>query len=246
MFETILFDGTDIKTPGVVSIEVWKGALGTAPLRGDDKFVPLKDGEAYVEKAFAPFILNLGLVLTTGSQTLFNDAYRTLRRLAKPDGTVTLTRNMSYSTGNEQVTALARYSGGLEVEPINIVDGRVVLAMKVLSGLWYGPSTTIGAGTSSIAGDVRTRRMTVTVSAGIGPTVTNSTNGYAFTISGDTTTPVVVDVLNMTASSGGTDCSSRLSWATATKTWPMQLQAGSNTLTISSGTLSVAYQGAYL
>lgn len=243
MWDTLLIDGTDVKVAGVRQIRVWSGISDVASLRGGNALIPLADGETWVEKPFDTYTLPLDLVLLGSGRQAFNDARRTLLRLVKPGRTVTLSRRVGYGTGNETHTALAEYATGLNPSMTGLDVGQLLLEMRILGGLWYGAAVTIGAGASTITGDVRTRRMTATVSAGMDPTVTNTTNGYAFTVSGDTTTPVEVDVEAMTASDSGGDCSDRLSW---TRTWPMQLEAGSNTLTISSGTLSVEYQPAYL
>lgn len=246
MYDTFLIDGTDLRSLGVRYIETWDGFLDNAPLRGGNPIIPFADGEARVDKPFEAYTMGMTLVLLGAGRQAFNDAHRALKRLVKPGQTVTLSRLIAYATGNETHTTTAEYLSGLGPSMTGLDVGRLTVNMRILDGLWYGPAVTIGAGTSSITGDVRTRRALITVSAGTDPTVTNSTNSYAFTVSGSTATPVVVDVENMSASTGGVDCSDRLTWAAGAKTWPMQLDPGSNTLTISSGTLSVAYQPAYL
>jgi hypothetical protein len=246
MYETLLFDGTDIKTAGVQSIEVWDGVLSTPSVRGDDEHVPLMDGDLYVDKPFDAHQIGIGLVLSAGSKTLFNDTFRTLRRLVKVDGTVTLTRRLSYTAGNEEHTCTARYVSGLDPTLSSAMAvGRLVLVMKNLGGLWYGPAVTIGTGASTVTGDVRTRKLTVTFTGGTNPTLTNTTTGEALTWTGAVGgTPVVVDVGNLSASQGGTDVSAGLSW---TKTFPLTLRAGSNTLSLAGGgSVSVAYSPAYL
>lgn len=243
MYDTILVDGTDIKSGVARQITVWDDLFETAPLRGDFPVVPFADGEANVDQSFDAYTLGIGLTLLASDRQGFNDARRTLTRLVKPGKTVTLSRLVAYGTGNETHTTVAKYQSGLGPVGMTGQDtGRLVVNMRILDGLWFGSAVTIAAGTHTILGDVRTRRMLVTVSAGTAPVVTNTTNGSSFTVSGSTGTPVVVDVENMSASDSGGDCSERLSWS---GTWPLQLEAGSNTLTISSGTLSVAYQPAY-
>lgn len=243
MYETILFDGTDIKTAGVRSIQVWDGVLLTTALRGADLLIPGADGEHSIPRPFGAGVLNLGLVLTTDTNAGFNDAYRALRRLAKVDGTVTLTRRLSFGTGNEEHTAVAKYAGGLEPTMVKMIGGSLTLSMKILGGLWYGPAVTIGAGTSTVAGDVRTRRMTVTFTGGTNPTLTNTTTGDVLTYTGSPTS-AVVNVESMSAADGGTDVSGLIGWTP--NTYPMTLAAGSNTLVLTGGgSVSVAYQPAY-
>jgi hypothetical protein len=245
MYETVLFDGTDIKSAGVREIKVWEGALLTTSLRGDDLIIEDADGMVAVqERPFDSIEMQLGLVLLGTTHADFNDATRALRRLVKADGTVTLTRRLAYGTGNEQHTALARYAGGLEPHLIDMAAGHVDLRMRLLDGLWFGPSTTI-TGTATVAGDVRTRRMTVTFTGGTNPTLTNSTTGDVLTWTGAVGgTPVVVDVEAMSATRGVSNVSGALSW---TRTYPMTLAAGSNTLGITGGgTVSIAYRPAFL
>lgn len=248
MYETLLFDGTDIKVAGVQSIEVWDGMLSTPSPRGDDEHIPWADGDVYVEKPFEAHPIGIGLVLTTGSRTLFNDAFRTLRRLAKVDSTVVLTRRLSYTAGSEEHTCTARYLSGLDPTLSSaMADGRLALVMKNLDGLWYGAAVTIGTGTSTVLGDVRTRKLTVTFTGGSNPALTNSTTGDTLTWTGTVGgTPVVVDVANMTATRGAVDVSNGLSWAVG-RVFPMTLKAGSNSLSLSGGgSVSVAYSPAYL
>jgi hypothetical protein len=244
-WETVLIDGVDIFTVAQ-NIQVWEGIHDVAAQRGDP--IPIPGADGAVDPGELPFgvgVLPLGLQLRGSSLTGFNDAHRALKRMCKVGRQVTLSRRLSYTTGNETHTAAGRYLSGLAPTLFTPALGKVLLSFSILDGKWHGPAVTIGAGTSSITGDVRTRRMLVTVSAGTSPVVTNTTNGSTFTISGSTSTPVVVDVEALSASASGVDCSGRLSWNTGSFDYPLQLEPGSNTLTISSGTLSVAYQPAY-
>jgi hypothetical protein len=214
-------------------------------LRGSLIEFPTKDGSTDADQPFGSSVLGIGLMVQGGSSevTGFNDQYRTLKRLCKPGRTVTLTKELSYTTGNESYTQTAKLRS-LSPQQQSPADYKVLVEFTLLDGLWFGSAVTIGAGTSTVTGDVRTRRMTVTISGGSSPkTVTNSTNGWALTYTGSTATAVVIDVENMTATQGASDVSGNLSW---TRDFPMQLEAGSNTLAISSGTLSIAYQPAFL
>lgn len=243
MTDTIKVDGTDVQTAARI-LQVWEDVHSTPDLRGSLIEFPTRDGSINVDQPFSSKILGIGLLVRGGAPdvTGFNDQYRTLRRLCKPGRTVTLTKELSYSTGNEVYTQLAKLRS-LSPKQETPADYRVLVEFTLLDGLWFGSAVVIAAGTSTVTGDVRTRRMTITLSAGTNPTVTNSTNGYALTYTGSTATAVVIDVENMTATQGASDVSGNLTW---TKDFPMQLEAGSNTLAISSGTLSVSYQPAFL
>lgn len=244
MSQTVLFDGTDIRAAGVRYLEFWDGLYAVGDPRGDDVTVPGVDGDDFVEKSIQAYSLPLDLVLATTGQTEFNDARRALIRLAKPDSTVVLTRQIPYTSGTETHSALARYESGLAPKMVGAGAGRLLLTMKILDGVWHGSPVTIGTGASTIAGDVRTRRVTVTFTGGTNPVLTNSSTGETLSWTGAVGgTPVVVDVEAQTATRGGVDVSGALSWSGE---YPMTLRAGAQTLALAGGgSVAVAYQPAY-
>lgn len=247
MYETVLFDGVDVKLPGVRTIEVWDGVLSTPSLRGGDLVIPGRDGEIAVDdRPFDAHPFGIGLTLTSTSRTVFNDVFRALRRMCKVDSTVTLTRRLSYTTGDEEHTCLARYASGLDPTlTAAMADGRLAVVMRNLDGLWHGPAQSIADGVSVVEGDVRTRRMVVTFTGGLDPTLTNTTTGDVLSWDGSPGAGgVEVDVAQMTAVQGGLDVSDGLSWS---RTFPLTLRAGANTLVLTGGgAVTVDYQPAYL
>ena len=245
---TVLLDGTDIRSAGVRLLRGWEGALAVPDLRGDDVTVPDTDGDTWVgERPFNAFQVNLPIGLQGGGQAGFNDARRALIRLVKPDGLVTATRRLPFGAGTEDHTASARYVSGLDPTAMfAMVDGELTLALKILTGLWYGPSVTISStGSVTVLGDVRTRRMTITLTGGTNPTLTNTTTGDSLTWTGTVGgTPIVISNETITATQGGTNVSGLLSH---TRTYPMTFAAGANTLALTGGgSFSVAYYPAYL
>jgi hypothetical protein len=242
MYETVLFDGVDIKSTGVRLLRAWESVLDTAPLRGEDLVVVDSDGESPVdERSFEAYNLNLALTLRGATDAAWNDAHRALALMCKIGSTVTLTRRKAYSSGNEEHTAVARYVSGLGPQQMYaMVDADLTLVMRVLSGVWYGSTVTIGTGTTTILGTARTRRITITFTGGTNPTLTNSTTGDSVTWTGAVGgTPVVVTNETLTAMQGATNVSGALSH---TRTFPMTLQPGANTLVLTGGgSVSVAY-----
>lgn len=239
-----LIDGVDLEVAGTRLMQVIEGAHVMAEMRGDLITYPGKDGQVFVDRPFDSCVVSFGLAVVGPTRSGFNDALQTLRRLIKPGRTVTMSRVLQYSGGPGTHTCLATYAGGLE--PVQVSPGtfRMVLRMLNLDGLWYGSTGTFTAGAGiTVLGDVRTRRMTITLSGGTNPTLTNSTNGWALTYTGSTSTSVVIDVENMTATQGASDVSGNLSF---TKDWPMQLEAGSNSFVCSSGSASITYYPAFL
>lgn len=244
MTDTILVDGVDVASAARI-VKVWEGVHVGAEQRGELLTYPGRDGQVDVDQPFDATVLSLGLIVRGGSGevTGFNDQYRTLRRLCKPGKTVTLTKQLSYSTGNEEYTATGKL---LRITPgqLTPADYRAVVEFLNLDGLWYGAPTAIGTGAVTVAGDVRTQRMTITLTgAGSSKTLTNTTNGWSLTYAGTTASSVVIDVEAMTATQGGVDKSSLLSW---TKGMPMRLEPGANTLTISAGAAAISYRPAFL
>jgi hypothetical protein len=248
MYETLLFDGVDVKVPGVRSIEVWDGALATPRLRGGDLRLPGRDGEKPVDDLpFEADEVGVGLTLDGTDRTVFNDVFRALRRMVNVDGTVTLTRRLSYTTGDEEHTCLARYMSGLNPALTAAMTAtRLALVMKNLWGLWYGPQVIIADGTHTVLGDARTRWMTVTFSGGVNPELTNTTTGDVLGWTGSPGgSDVVVDVSELTATRAGVDVSAAMSWQP--RTFPMTLRPGPNTLVLTGGgAVSIAYWPAFL
>jgi hypothetical protein len=245
---TVLIDGTDIRSAGVRLLRGWEEALAVPDLRGDDITVSDSDGDTWVdERPFSAFTFNLPLALRGSSQATFNDARRALARLVKPDGTITLTRRLPFTGGDEDHTATGRYVGGLQPSQMYaMIDGDFTLSLKNLSGLWYGPSATVSAtGAVTVLGDVRTRRMVITLTGGTNPTLTNTTTGDSLTWTGTVGgTPIVIDNQTITALQGATNVTGALSHS---RTYPMTLKAGSNTLALTGGgSFSIAYYPAYL
>lgn len=246
--DTILIDGTDLATTGRI-VQQWEGVHTTPASRGSGQTLDGRDGVLDdTDRPFEPGILSLGLMLRGSSDvTGFNDAYRTLKRLVKPGSKVTLTRRLSFTTGNEDHTAQARYVSGLEPTMVTPADGKMVLIFSILDGLWYGPAATFTVASSgmephSLAGDVRTRRMTITLS-GSGTSTNLVGPAGSLHYEGSKSTPVIIDVEAMTATQGGVDVSANLTWTGA---FPFTLQAGYQLLLLSTGSASITYQPAYL
>jgi hypothetical protein len=245
-----LVDGTDLAASGVTLTHdgsgLWSGLtedVGTEIYTGTD-------GGLILGGSYRPFQHS---TMYDVSGTSFSDVWskiRAFRRRCKPGRSVTLTRQMPDPDGtdaNVSMTATARRLTD-RISWIGESAAVVDVDWMIVDGVWHGASTTISsaAGTQSILGDTRTRRMTVTLPTGAARTVTNTTNGYAFTFS--TGTPsggTIVDVEARTATNitSGVDVSQYLSW---TKAAPMQLEPGSNVFTVSAGTASISYQPAYL
>lgn len=259
----LFVDGTNLATV-VTAVQVIDGLYAAASSRGDDLTIPGLDGELWTDKPYGSGSIDIGLVLAAPSTTLFNDQYRTLKRLIRPGKKLQLTRQLTYSTGTESHVADATYTSGLGPTVSLMKFGKTTLSLKILSGLWYNPNTFsfsfTNAGTTfnETHGETRTNKISMIMAPN--STVTNVTTGHTVSLliddvfldpdtgypSGiDGTSPVTVDVINMTATQGSADVSAALSWNLK---YPMQLDPGNNVFTYdtAASTVSVTYYPAYL
>lgn len=248
MTNTILVDGTDLQTTARI-MKQWEGVHDTAPQRGQLLTYPGLDGETNVDQPFGPTILGLGLLLRGGSTqvTGFNDQYRTLRRLCKPGRTVTLTKTLNYTGGDESVTATAKLRS-MTPSQLTPADYLVAVEFSILSGVWYGSAVTasLSNGSNSVTGqgDTRTHRMTITLTGGTSPNLLNGVGGHSVHFSGSMGSPVVIDVEAGTAMQGATDVSQYLTWS---KTQLFRINAGVQTIVLSGGgSASISYSPAFL
>lgn len=237
-WETLLVDGVDVTTIGARVIRSWDDMLTSPRDRGDPLILPGRDGAQDTQRAFDPVVATVGLQLRSDSiLTGLNDMLRALRGICKPGQLVTLTRRLSYSSGNETHTAPGRYLSGLTPTLVTPKVARLDVSFTVLSGLWYGAAVTITPGTRTIAGEVRTRRMTLDL-PGAG-TLTNSTLGVSVTV----TAAAVLDVDAETSTGSVLDVASS---GDPLDAW-FALAPGSNVITWSgSGVPDIDYQPAYL
>lgn len=250
LYDTWLLDGTDIKSLAGVRIadERYEAPYAAASFRGDSPRFPGVDGEEDVDLPLDSMIVPLSVWVDSETQEQQNDRFRALRRACKPRRLITLTRRMELTAGNEDHTAAAKLEH-ISVDRMGPTLLRAVLEFKVKAGCFYGASTNIPAlsGATTILGDARTEKMTITLAAGGSVVeVSNSTNGYEVTYTG--TVPaggVVIDVEARTATgiTGSVDLSRYLVW---NKRAPFRLEPGSNTLTDDGGTATIDYQPAYL
>lgn len=244
-----LVDGVDLVASGIELTHdgagLWSGLTEDV---GIDTF-PGSDGGAVVGGAFHPFMHSTMYTVRRASDEAVWAAVVALRRRCKPGRTVTLTRRMPDPEGSAANTDQTTTARRVTDRPIWLAKTGATLDIDWwVTDPWHGASTNIasGAGTHTILGDTRTRRMTLTLAAGAARTISNTTNGYYVQFL--TTVPsggVLIDVEARTATAitGGADLSAYLQWG---KTHPFQLEAGSNVLATDAASFSVDYQPAYL
>lgn len=243
-------DGTDLAVAGVQLL--WEGSLFDAYEDTFDEVSYPGFDQSDASEGFARPTTWSVRYRVTGSD--LDDTWakiRALRRRTKPGKKVQLTRYMVGGESNTLVSLLTygRRIGDTIAWPDENDQQAIVATDFRLLGFWYPSAATSissAAGTQSIAGDRPTRKMTATLSAGAAnPVVTNSTNGYTFRYVGTVPTggvAVDIEARRATKVSDSSDVSSALKWSKAA---PFQLDAGSNTITVSAGTCALSYYPAY-
>lgn len=212
------------------------------------------DGGTIAGGIFKPFTHSMLYVVEAADALSVWAGIRALRRRCKPGRTVTLTRRSpdpEGADGNVDLTTTGRRQGAPRVTWLGKnTKAQVDLDWLITGGPWIGDAVTVAdaSGTHAIKGDLRTRKIIATLSAGaVDPVVTNTTpgNGYSFRYIGIIPAGgVEVDVMTRRATglTGAVDLSLNLRWSKAA---PFQLDPGDNVITVSSGTCALSYYPAY-
>jgi hypothetical protein len=247
MSGTLLFSGTDLATLVDVVEDLSDFWSGSDP-RGELPTYAGTSGAVAVRRPTDAKVRS-GQVSITDEATLAatEDRVATFKAALKPGQAQTVTRRKVTGTGNLDTTQTGIVRPAIEERWLSETTCTLIFAVETLDGPWYGPSESIAAaGTVTVKGDVSTRSITATLAAGAAdPVVTNTTNGYTFRFVGTVPTGgVTVDVKARKATkvSDSSDVSSSLKWS---KDGPFQLDPGSQTITVSAGTVSFTYLPAY-
>jgi hypothetical protein len=244
---TLLFSGTDLASLCDV-VEDLSDFWATSDPRGDLPVYNGVPGATATRRPIAEKVRTAQVSMTDGATlAATEDKIATLKAGLRLNRSQTVTRRKIVGAGNLDTTQTAIVRSA-EERWLNETTCTLLIAVETIDGPWFGASESIAAvGTVTIKGDSPTRAITATLSAGaVNPVVTNTTNGYTFRYVG--TVPaggVTVDIRTRKATkvSDSSDVSSALKWS---KSDPFQLDPGSQTLTISTGTASFTYLPAYV
>lgn len=239
---TLLFSGTDVAS--LCIIEDLSDFWSSSDVRGDLPEYAGTPGSTAQRRPVASKVRTGTVSVVGDTLAATEEGVAALKAVLKINRSQTATRRKVTGSGNLDTTQTVITRGAEERWQGNGLC-TLILSVETIDGPWYGSSVAIAAaGTATVQGDSPTHRITATLSAGAAsPVVTNATNGYTFRYVG--TVPsggVVVDVVNRTAMNGSTNVSSALKWS---KDDPFQLDPGSQTLTVSAGTVSFTYYPAY-
>lgn len=217
------------------------------PMRGDDLTIPHAVGQRWLPKQVEGRTITLqmwvsaanpdGTIPALGQQRAnFVANWNALRQLLwNPYREFVLTKRIQYpgDTAWTTVTAKAQYTGGMAPQMHSDRMATFSTDLFLADPYFYGPEISAG---STILGDARTYRSTITLGAGV--RLTNNTNSvWVQNTFGSTAT---LDVFNFKALAGGVKCASAISHS-GDKYW-MALDPGPVSLT---GGGSVTYQPAW-
>lgn len=241
---TLLLSGTDLAS--VCTVEDLSDFWSSADVRGDLPTYAGIPGATALRRPRSASVRSGQLRVNGASLAATEDAVAAVKAVLREGQSQTATRRKVTGTGNLDTTqtVIVRSAAERWTSPLSCA---LILAVETVDGVWFGPSVAIAAaGTVTVTGELPARAITATLSAAaVNPVVTNTTNGFTFRYVGTVPTGgVLVDVRARTATAitGGADVSSNLKWS---KSDPFQLDPGSQTITVSPGTVSFTYLPAY-
>lgn len=260
--ESLSINGTDLATL-VESIQLKRGLVGLPPMRGGSYELPHREGASAGSTWAGPRVVTIGGVLygrdgaalvPADARARYFDQIRALSAVVYAGGLdSTYTRVIPRASGGDLTTvASGKYLSGLEsIEDVAFHAGRFAFDLYLYDGFWHAASDTTlsaitGSATPSIAGDVPTRRVTLTFS-GVTATqrLTNSTTGEWVEVVGSSGAATVLDCEAFTATRSSVSVAGLVDHNASFDTW-LSLAAGSNSLALTGGgQVVVAYRGAY-
>jgi hypothetical protein len=269
------FNGTVLQSPnGAWNITTWGGSrYGIPVLRGQNIAVPYRAGQNW--RAKYPDSRTITLAMWADGQgsaagypaadqrLAFNNNIQQLRQLFFSRAAVgssqgQLQRNWFITQGGTPTlvtsTAMAEIAGSMDLTMNGRTNAGFAVDMLLADPYFYGAQQVQAVTTSATLNPLGegivgegwpsvVSRFTVACTAAC--TVTNTTAGVSFTLSGVTNSPVTVDVLNQTVTDAlGNNVISTLSHA-GSRMW-MCLLPGSNAITVSAGTATFTWTDVYI
>jgi hypothetical protein len=271
--ETWYWNGLALSQP-YWNITTYGGSRSGIPtLRGSNIEVPYRAGQA--QRAKYPDSRTISLTMwldgsgsaagwpSTDARLAFNDNWMALRRAfftRSAGGSVQgqLQRNWWFTQSGTpqlvQATAMAEIAGSMDLSMNGRTGAAFTTDLLLADPYFYGTQqvqavTTSGTITNlgeGVVGEGFPSPVAVfTVRCSAACTVTNTTAGVSFTLASGPSYPVTVDLLNGTVTdNAGVNQVSRLTHS-GSRLW-MCLLAGSNAITVSSGTATFTWCPAYI
>lgn len=268
------WNGTALQSPnGAWNIATMGGSrFGIPVLRGQNYAVPYRAGQAWRPKM--PDSRTVTLTMWADGQgssagypasdqrLAFNNNIQQLRQLfwTRDDGGSVLgqlQRNWYWTQGGTptlvQSTAMAEIAGSMDLTMQGRTHSAFSVDLLLADPYYYGAQQTRAITTSGtitalgegIVGEGFASPVAgFTVACTAACTVTNTTLGCSFALSGVTNSPVTVDILNQTViDNSGNNVIGTLSH-TGSRLW-MALAPGANAITVSAGTATFRFNDCY-
>jgi len=259
--ESFSINGTDLESL-CESIQLKRGLVGLPPMRGGSYELSGREGAVPGRRWAGPRVITLGgllygrngaVLVPSDARARFHDQERALAAAVYAGGLdATYTRVIPSVSGDLTTVASGYYLSGLEsIEQAAFHAGRFAFDLYLYDAFWHATSDTAlsaitGSATPTIAGDVPTRRVTLTFSGVTGvQRLTNATTGEWVEVLGNTAASTALDCEAFTAIRSGASKAGDVAHNAAFDSW-LSLAAGSNSLTLTGGgQVVVAYRGAY-
>ena len=135
--DTLLINGTDLRSIPRLIIRDISGLLTEAPYRGDNETIPGMPGEVGTVKVAGAFTFDIPVTLLGTTRADFLSILASVRALASTN-LVTLTRRLSTSGGYADTSCAGEYLAGTAVEMLAFMPaaGRTTLSFRNLDGGW--------------------------------------------------------------------------------------------------------------
>lgn len=255
MAESYSIDGTSITTY-MAHVQTLDGLIGAPPMIQRDYTVPGRTGVVAAKPWAGPRPIVIGGIVAGADRIAYQTNLRALANLCFNGGdTVTVKRVLDTSTTTTLTTvATARYVSGLDrVDELAHHTGRVAIEFSLLDGYFYDEaftdlgSTTDGAFAIEVPGDAPTTKVRVRFNSGSGAQrLTNTTTDDFVQYTGSTSTSVLLDVADFTATQSSSNVIGAVRSGTASYYW-MRLMPGRNDFTLTGGgSVRLLYKAAYL
>lgn len=243
--------GVAISTYATIE-EVWDGVIGGAGLEGGPAHMPSRTGAEFFAYDVGPRRFSIGVTTQSADADTGLANLRDLGKLLwSPRQPLTLERvTTPGGVTTNHIAEAVLTDGGWSPEASDLINVRHVIGFLLLPGYWRDKNATsngITTGTNvSVGGVDYTQWLTVTLTNGTSPTLTNNTTGAVLTYTGNPgASGVVIDARAFTAVQGGsTDVRANVS---SNGAWWMELAPGTNNLTLTGGgTCSISWRGVWL
>lgn len=135
MWDTVLIDGVDLATLGV--IEDMSGVMATAPLDTEPISIPGRGGAVFVETEYSGYAFDVPLAIVGASRGEVNDTLQALATMLDTRSLpVTVTRRLTVGIDETSDQALCVMTSPLQPSYRGAIAARVTISLYNIDGGW--------------------------------------------------------------------------------------------------------------